>query len=510
MPSSDPVNKECVRQTRAPVCEENPTAAIAAKPRQSAFGLKPLLLIVVAGCVSGFLWLVSRPADAQDKARRQGQGGIPFTNSIGTFPTRFPDYNRNFVPAPDEYDGPLFRLSQDFPTRVPPVDPALKPIFDIPFRDGEAEATHFLLAVRDYCFEGNLEVDWQGQDNPVRKWYHVPWQHWGMNGREAIHGLTQEATAQPFQLGPDQDKPRQSYAVGMYNASGGYTIGQVWSDPYNPNLNAGKFEVGTVVAKILFTQASPEEVAYLQNPIQWQAMAQISSTNQTRTLQTVNLIQMDVMVRVPDELQTPTGWVVGNYCYNGAVGSANPWDNLVPNGLQWGDDPTVKSDPRQFNSKGEPFPPATVHNADLKQTIINASTDLPPQHLGWGGRLNGPLDYYNSSCMSCHATAQYKQVAPLNPAFGTSYAVGSEGWMYWFRNVKCGEVFGTYPPTDQQVYTMDFSLQLAISLANFEEWQQLDGPDPAPRKTRTAPQALAARRSTPTQVFKIRRDGQQP
>lgn len=475
---------------------------------------KRTILLALAALVGAFMVANSGPPQrAVGQAGREGPT-IPRTNSVGSFPTRFPDYNLNYAPPAAAFDKPLFRLSQDYPSTAPPIDPKVEAIMKIPFRNNDKgeSARKFLLAVRDYCFEGNLEVDWEGQDNPVRKWYHVPWQHWGALGREAIHGLTQEATAQPLQLGPLQTTPYLTYAVGLYNDQGGYTIGRVWRDHYNPDLTAGRFPVGTVVAKILFTQAPPEVAPYLVNPVEWQAFAQTSPTDTARKVQPVRLLQMDVMVRVPDELGTPTGWVFGNYCYNGATNHANRWENLVPNGLQWGDDPTVTSDPRTFNNKlnpPQPFPPKTTINPDLKETVILDSPDLPPQHEGWGCRLVGPVDYYNSSCLSCHATAQYPVYAPLSPAFAPEpIKIGSTEWMQWFRNMPCGDVFGVHPPQSsppaQKAHPMDYSLQLANGLSNFEQWLELNGnPQPAPANPKVEAFAVARARGT---RFQVRRD----
>ena len=33
----------------------------------------------------------------------------------------------------------------------------------------------YMQAIIDYCYEGNLEVEFRGQDNATRKWYHAPW-----------------------------------------------------------------------------------------------------------------------------------------------------------------------------------------------------------------------------------------------------------------------------------------------------------------------------------------------
>src|SRR5262249_25014793 len=118
-----------------------------------------------------------------------------------------------YLPPQDQYKGPLFKLSQDYP---PMKVVAKKPdCLSIPFNENDKEQNwlKYLLAVRDYCFQGNIEVDWDVRNNTVRKWYHAPWQHWGRNGREGIRGLTREATAKPGQLAPTQTSRFQTYAV---------------------------------------------------------------------------------------------------------------------------------------------------------------------------------------------------------------------------------------------------------------------------------------------------------
>src|SRR6185312_15002266 len=123
----------------------------------------------------------------------------------------FPDFG--FLPPVEQYTGSLFRLRQDYPGAKP--EPDKKAVFlDIAFNEngaGKENWKKYLLAVRDYCFEGNVDqtlptangrVDenWILQNNRKRNWYHVPWQHWdhsGRAGREGIRGLTREATVQP-------------------------------------------------------------------------------------------------------------------------------------------------------------------------------------------------------------------------------------------------------------------------------------------------------------------------
>ena len=112
-------------------------------------------------------------------------------------------------------------------------------------------------------------------------------------------------------------------------------------------------------------------------------------------------------------------------------------------------------DPENNTNQSNPRPTQTIINTKLMETIINPdSTELPPTHLGWNGRLNGPVDNPMSSCYSCHATAEYPTGSPLSPLFDGDSAKlnppGSLGWMRWFQNNKCGTPFDgpTYQSTD--------------------------------------------------------------
>lgn len=430
------------------------------------------LTVLVAACGLAFVpFAVLQP---QEKPAAAPPAGPDDTFLVGK-DEPFPDFG--FLPPADQYAGPLFRLRQNYPDAEPGAD--RRPTFlAIPFQENDGTKQNwkkYLLAVRDYCFEGNVdqkppagkgEVDgnWVLQRNPKRDWYHVPWQHWdrtGRAGREGVRGLTREATSQPKQLAPTQTAKFQTYAVGFYNEFGGYTIGRVWKDHRKPDPGACRFPVGTVVCKLLFTQATVDQVPYLAPPVEWEAYAETSDSDRTRKVQRVRLLQVDVMVRdARAEKTNGTGWVFGTFCYNGALGNPNPWYNLVPVGLQWGADPGL-------GEEGEVNPQATrtAANPRLRETVINPSHELPAQHLGWGGRLNGPADYFASSCISCHSTAQYPVVAAMNPEFTrTPPPRGSPEWMRWFRNLKCGTPFSEHSTS------LDFSLQMSAGVKNFHDW----------------------------------------
>ncbi len=386
----------------------------------------------------------------------------------------YPDFG--FMIPVKDYKGRVFKLSDNFPKKEPKADAALKEILSIDFKkDWEG----YLAAVKDYVLEGNANLDYENsfflEDNKKRNWYHVPWQHWGKTGREGFHGLTQEGPVGVQALAQSQKDTTHAYAVGFYNDLGGYTIGKVWSSatPNYSSLKTQGFPEGTVVAKLLFVPLTEDEVPYLKDPISWNAYiykwdvpsVEISIKDSiTRVQDKVNLIQMDIMVKDKRAIDTG-GWVFGNFVYQGKLGNENRWNNLMPVGILWGDDPTNKL------SQINPTPVRTIINSDLKETIINPSTDLPPMHLGWNSRLNGPVDDPTSSCMACHSTAQYPVISPILaqiskppinvPENGT---IASDAWMKWFRNVPCGE------PFDPQATSFDYSLQLVKSIQNYIEY----------------------------------------
>lgn len=376
----------------------------------------------------------------------------------------YPDFG--YPPPTSEYAGPLFQLSQSYPTQAPPASalPAFFKQLPSPMSNDFETWRAYLTAVKDYCLEGNVENDWDVQKNPLRQWYHMPWQHYGPLGREGIHGLTKEAQIQVKQLAPSQVSTGQTYAVGIYNDIGAYTIGQVWKDPHNPNpdftSSPNSFANGTVVCKALFADVNLNEVPFLQNPVLWQGYVTQTFESADRAVKNVALIQMDIAVR--DTRASATGWIFGTFQYNGALTGKAGWDNLVPVGIMWGNDPEQTG-----NDFTNPQPTQTRINPALKQTAINAnSAELPPTHLGWNGRLNGPVDNPVSSCLSCHMTGEYPQLAIMNPTFQANPpAVGSPEWMRWFQNIPAGQPFS--PGTK----STDYSLQLAGGLANFYDWK---------------------------------------
>jgi hypothetical protein len=379
---------------------------------------------------------------------------LAFLPSVAYPQTPFPDAHED---KPNGWTGPVFKLSQDYPVTKPSA--GTLPWKSIDYKTKPAE---YLGAVLQYCYEGNIEVDWVGQDNSVRKWYHAPWLHVGNKGREFIHGMTRERSTPARRLHPNQTSQFGAYAVGVYNPIAAYTIGRVWKDHDNPDPSKAIFPEGSVACKLLFTQATVAQVPYLAGAFEWQANAGASFSSTQRSPQTVRLLQIDVAVKDSRAAGT-TGWVFGTFNYNGNAPGARPWDKMLPVGLMYGNDPTLT--PAQYRANNRPQQSIIIS----PNVMTNQATDW--KGLGWLERLNGPIDNPASACLSCHMTAEWPRpnsttmfltslpfaevtsTDPLDPSV-------VEQKMRWFRNIKRKSF-------DTGNLSLDYSLQLYEGMKNF-------------------------------------------
>ncbi len=368
---------------------------------------------------------------------------------------------------PSDYKGRVFSLSQNYPQ-------SLIVEKELPWKKYgfKTQPEKYLKAVLGYCFAGNIETDWDVEKNSVRRWYGTPWMHTGPSGREFIRGMTSERTSRKGELSYKQSDEFQNWAVSFYNAPGGYTIGQVWKDPNKPDPTKALFPEGTVAVKLLFTQATGKQVPYLEGSPEWTANI-YDLGNQPppsppkdlpRKPQTLRLVQIDVAVRDKDANKT-TGWVFGTFTYDKDAPGQTAWDRIVPIGLMYGNDPTLTRQKIQIGKL-------------LKESVICKSFK-PPQHLGYAGRLNGPVDNPNSSCLSCHSTAQFP--IDLNADILPPHVLATENgdkivdydskiWMDWYRNVKAGTPFNKgISYLCQDTKSLDYSLQLSVGILRFYE-----------------------------------------
>jgi hypothetical protein len=285
---------------------------------------------------------------------------------------------------------------------------------------------------------GNFESNWQGymasalrliRDSGVRiqrqrvvmpadaEWWIAPWMDYSDNGREPINGLTKERGPDPGDLSPNSGEGSQVWAIGFYDARGAYALGRIFADPCDPEVPlAGiRFPEGTVSFKFLFTDAVDPDLTYLNGSPEVAGMIDPPSTGRApgtgpRQRRTLRLLQLDIAVK--DSRASETGWVFGTFIWRGPRRGDGLFDNMVPVGLMWGNDPGVHvSDFDRFAPLAE-----TRLNRALDGVVWQRNGQRWPRRPwpGLHGRLNGPADNLRSSCLSCHALAQRPRSRRLN------------------------------------------------------------------------------------------------
>jgi len=395
----------------------------------------------------------------------------------------YADHNGK-LPAAGEYNGPLFRLSYNYPSGLPApymgwrtaigngaITTANAAAYVRALKDAVARDMHTLLA--DY-------EDW----NAARRgWYNDPWL--GAQ-REAIHGMLVGIDKVDNSLFPKSalTKPFTTYVITYYNRTAAQTIGKIWGrDPNAPVLTGGatQYAEGSITVKLAFTTADGATWPAMEGALAWPMMMTANATTghfDRPTLEKGYLMQVDIVVK--DSQSAPqTGWVFATLVYDRDTrpGSQGIWDQMVPLGAQWGNDPQVNS--------------AATPGAPLQETWVNPQAPLyATGTLGWGGRLSGPNDHAlndisvageggrvltrnaaNSSCLSCHGASQWNVAKPgqgmasfmmplVPPAPGAapnagapymnSPAPGSSEWLRWFQNrlgdlpMDAGSIAGDY------------------------------------------------------------------
>ena len=108
------------------------------------------------------------------------------------------------MPLPPNWNGPVFHLSQNYPSQVAPdtypwmsYDPAAQP-------------DQYLAAVLQYCLDGNSAVDWVLQNNTVRGWYRRRGCTGERTGR-ANSRIDIREIWQPGELAPQQTSSLQNW-----------------------------------------------------------------------------------------------------------------------------------------------------------------------------------------------------------------------------------------------------------------------------------------------------------
>lgn len=447
--------------------------------------------------------LAGTSAQAQDRGGAEPQLR-PDAATIG--------YRNAVVPAPPGWKGPTFKLSHDYPTQDPGTCPKsectwldLKVDFTLPL-SGPAPTwgppwSDYIERVLDYVKKGQdpalrNEIGWKATIGSESRWFHVPWMAYDpTRGREYVHGMTNERTATLSDFGEDVEIDRgvsklllangqestkffETWAFGVYNRWGAYAIGRSIGRDGVPIAGtyggvpapAGlPFPEGTVVAKLLFTTATPADVSYLKDSPAWQTDRHIPKGDDflcERKVADVRLIQLDIAVV---DSRSPTRWVFGTFAWNGNKAGKTAWDKLEPVGLQWG------SDPWTF--------PAVAQSGSIPahESVLNKAIGTP-QHFGCNDRLAGPVDNKLSSCLSCHGGgfappigfAATSSTAPPIFGFNGQCEVNSVDNAQYFSNNQFPMAYtgGQYP----NLLSMDTSLQMQVAFEQYGQYKQYGKP----------------------------------
>ncbi|MBS1511565.1 MAG: hypothetical protein JST86_12030 [Bacteroidetes bacterium] len=390
--------------------------------------------------------------------------------------------HRDSVPSQQQYSGPLFVLSHDYPTAVNPVvNPSWqKALNGQPISSANVfaymDSLKTFVAPRVLPFFNNHD-QWTAAKYG---WFNEPWMG---SQREAILG-SYLGNGNPANMFKTLKEDEAGYALVLYDSVAAYTVGQIWGktgQKVNLLNNATQFSEGSVIVKLAFSNVNYPQWPVMQGAQTFSVYDTIATTENPAPgyqVRKVSFFQMDVIVK--DSKAAPkTGWVYSTFVYDKDA-KGGMWDKIVPLGAMWGNDPNVNS------PLAPPYP-------KLSETVINPKAPAySTETLGWGGRLSGPNDgavsqeaidintgkvYKNlalSSCMSCHLPAQdafasFLLPAPFPKQTDTGFYVytpGSANWKLWFRD-NAGNV-----PFDSGQVSMDYDMVMAFkSVPAFEAAQ---------------------------------------
>ena len=418
--------------------------------------------------------------------------------------------NNGQVPTPQQYSGSLFMVSHDWPQK--PLPPLVNPPWQTAIKGqpiNTQNASAYAYALRDYVSKNakTLILDYPNWNAGNAGWYNEPWLG---SEREAIRGTYAAGEFGP-EIFPDTGLRAtfNTHVLTYYDARAAYTLFKLWgAAATNPDIKTAnsQFEEGAVIVKAaVFASIDPK-----QKTDWWDAMkgapvwslfidqSQSPNSPQPPQVWPGYVAQFDIIVK--DTKSSPiTGWVFTTLVYD-ASAPGDGWDKMIPLGAQWGNDPQ-----------------ATQPGQSLVENWINPiAPKYSTQTLGWGGRLSGPNDGArnniaingkvevnapDSSCMSCHSTAQWNASRPyiphmsrpngmvsfLLPSFSTdsppgfqlcgndgkpnpggsnicSPAPASAEWMKWFQNRAGTE------PMDPGSIAMDFDE--VFSFKSIPLWQK--------------------------------------
>ena len=391
-----------------------------------------------------------------------------------------PFQNNNGIAPPPGI--PTFTINHAWPSTQPP------PMTNAPWQQAidngqitTANAQTYAEAVKQAVSANGTNLILQGgnQFNSVAAgWYNEPWTG---SIREAIQGTYAAGEFGPGIFpGTGLRADFTTHVLTFYDQRAAYTLYNIWgASAMDPQVETARtqFVEGAIIVKAALFASDNVNMPTdwwdaMDGAQQWDMLIPVPAASNPATPRVWPgyVAQFDIIVK--DSQSSPeTGWVFMTLVYDASVQSNNIWDKMVVLGAQWGNDP-------QATGPGDP----------LTQNWNNPAAPLyATQTFGPNGRLSGPNDGArnnislcdsasncgtpamnapDSSCMSCHSTAQWNVSAHRMPSFllpsfpltasnGPPFLTcnqdgsintsgngplicspqpGSTGWMNWFQN----------------------------------------------------------------------------
>jgi hypothetical protein len=414
------------------------------------------LLLVATAMAAQAAFAQSAFHSAKPRSMKALEQATPYQNNDGQVPSR------------NEYKGPLFQLSHDWPTKP------LPPLQHAPWQEAihnqqitVANAAAYAAALKNAVAKNAIQlIEHYDQWNAAKAgWYNEPWLG---SIRESIRGTYAAGQFGPAIFpGTGLRTTFGTHVLTYYDQRAAFSLYNFWgASSMHPNLKTenAQFQQGSIIVKAaVFASTDPTKKLGWWDAMHgaqvWNMYLPVGKSSKPRVWPGY-VAQFDIIVK--DSQSSPkTGWVFMTLVYDRNAPGNTVWDKMVPLGVQWGNDPQ-----------------ATRAGMPLTENWINpAAPKYSTQTLGWGGRLSGPNDggrnniavngkaidnAPNSGCMSCHSTSQWniskgRMVSFLLPSFPTdtphyfkqcnsqgkvvpkgsyicSPAPGTSSWMKWFQD----------------------------------------------------------------------------
>jgi hypothetical protein len=436
----------------------------------------------MSGSVVCAVALVGTPVAAQSPD--------PFASNFGVLPPA----NAN----PPPFEGPYkFRaLSHDYPAQPPAhswldVKPKGRITVD--------NAADYMARLKGYVaasLRNMIEAPAQW-DPAASGWYDMPWM--GPvdaagdydSGRDPLIGsFTGQLILAASEPHGALKSTTENHTIVYYDPMAATMLARIWKDVRHPDVGAASFPEGSLVVKAGGVAATPDDWSVVDGAAVWRVYRpplseiidhRLNGSTAPYTLQVTDLrvMQFDIIVKDTDAAPE-TGWVFTTFVYDkDAPRGTGPWDQLVPLGATWGNDP-------QFDSFPEGHPPHDPRDpgaSALEQFWHNPKAPTYTEAtLGWGKRMSGPIDiakrhgiilveqvppgklkadtdcdspsikhvdvpgeFRASGCFSCHGTSQSSAPARMYPSPVAGhlppdgkpfclYTPGGTEWAQWYQN----------------------------------------------------------------------------